>query len=322
MSSVRFAIIGCGPEALPMIQGISTAPNAAIVMLMDDRGDRLADLSELYAVPITADVKQVLATPEVDAVYISVPVNRRARLAIEAARAGKHILLDAPVAGSLEDADALIDACRRSGVHLGVTLSAQLDAALSAARDLVRAGMLGQVRAVHMNVPGHGPEATADLAQTLNTVRWVTGLEVESVYVEAVRTRMLADTTDGLGAVLRYDNGGVGLLQTGTAVCEDAPGDVSGPRIYGAQGQLILAATPLVCLQNPPEGGVPGAWQALRYSGTPGDHTRVAARYAAAVLEDRQPPVTAEDGRRVLAIALACRRSAELGGPVPLSPGD
>ena len=72
---------------------------------------------QLYAVPATADVKQVLATPEVDAVYISVPVNRRARLAIEAARAASAILLDAPVAASRSD--ALIKRLRRSGVIWG-----------------------------------------------------------------------------------------------------------------------------------------------------------------------------------------------------------
>ena len=108
--------------------------------------------------------------------------------------------------------------------------------------------MLGQVRAVHMNVRDMVPRRP-DLAQTLNTVRWVTGLESRastpkrsepecSPIRPTVWARCYAMTT-AASACCRS-----------ARRCVRTLGRCVGPRIYGAQGQLILAATPLVCLQN------------------------------------------------------------------------
>lgn len=307
-----------------MLQGISAAPRATVAMLMDPRAETLADLAEIYAAPTTTEVGRVLASPEVDAVYVSLPRGRGAQVAIEAARAGKHVLIEAPMATGLQEADALISACGRYGVGLGVTYAAQVDAALSAARDLVRAGMLGQVLAVRMEGGGESGDSDVALArvtQQINTVRWVTGLEVVRVYAEAGHATALAGTNDTLGAVLRYDNDAIGVLLSGAALSAADDGVVSGavgPRIYGTRGQLFLAATPLVRLDAPPEGGVPGAWQELRYSGPAGDPARVVQRFAEAVLDDRRPPASGDDGRRALEVAVACRHSADLRQPVEL----
>ena len=158
-SELRIGIIGCGEIAMETCQGIAAAPNASVAMLMDPRPELLADLSEMFSAPATTNVDDVLANPDVDAVYIATPHNRHAPIGIRAAAAGKHILVEKPIATTLADADALIAACEEHGVTLGVAYLAPVDGGMAAARDLVRGGALGEVIAVRITVHADKPDS-------------------------------------------------------------------------------------------------------------------------------------------------------------------
>jgi len=346
MEIVRFGVIGCGEIAVRTCEGLSAAPNTTIAMLMDTRPEVLADLAEFYGAPTTTDVDQVLANPEVDAVYIATPHYLHAPLGIKAARAGKHVLVEKPIATNLRDADALIAACEENGVKLGVAFHAQVDAALNAARDLVRAGVLGDIISVRLSALGDKPvtywhggytqrvktdwrtrKETAgggilimNLVHDINTMRWVTGLEVQRVYAEydTLASPPEVEVEDVIGVVMRFDNGAVGMIHGGSSMRGGAHQDVRGPRIYGTKGQLILSSKPLIYLLEPTEGGQPGQWQELRFSGPAGDRAQMVGRFAEAILNDQDPPVTGEDGRKALEIIVAAYRSGETGRPVEL----
>ena len=343
-SQLRFGVIGCGEISAQTCQGISAAPNTAIAMLMDTRPEVLSDLAEFYGVPTTTNVDDVLANPNVDAVYIATPHHLHVPLGIKAAKAGKHVLVEKPIATTLADADALIAACKEAGVKLGVAFYAQVDAAVAAARDLVRAGILGKIifvrlsslsrkpdtywhggytRRVHtdwrtLKAQAAGGVLIMNVIHDLNTVRWVTGLEVLRVYSEMDTLATPVEVEDTIGVVMRYDNGAIGVVQAGSALPGGGHEDVRGPRIYGTKGQLILASKPLVYLTEPAEGGLPNTWQEVRFSGAVADREQVVSRFAAAVLEGKEPPVTGHDGRKALEIVLAAYRSGELKRPVEL----
>jgi len=343
-SQVRFGIIGCGEIAVQTCQGIAAASNASISFLMDERPEVLKDLAEFYGVPTTTNLDELLSSSEVDAVYIATPHDLHAPLGIRAAQAGKHVLVEKPIATTLADADALIAACREHGVTLSVAYHAQVDAAMAAARDLIRAGVLGKIIAVRMTAlsdkPDHywhggytrrvqtdwralkarsgGGILIMNLIHDLNTVRWVTGLEVARVYAEYGTLATHVEVEDTIAVTLRYDNDAIGMIQAGSAMRGGAYQDVRGPRIYGTRGQIILADKPLIYLLDPSEGGQPKTWQELRFSGAPGDRQRMVERFAAAILEKREPPVTGLDGRKALEIAVAAYRSGELHQPVTL----
>lgn len=343
-SQVRFGIIGCGEIAVQTCQGIAAASNASISLLMDERPEVLKDLAEFYGVPATTNVDELLSSPEVDAVYIATPHDLHAPLGIRAAQAGKHVLVEKPIATTLADADALIAACRAHGVALSVAYHAQVDAAMAAARDLIRAGVLGKIIAVRMTALSDKPDyywhggytqrvqtdwrtlkarsgggiLIMNLIHDLNTVRWVTGLEVTRVYAEYGTLATPVEVEDTIAVTLRYDNDAIGMIQAGSAMRGGAHQDVRGPRIYGTRGQIILADKPLIYLLDPSEGGQPKTWQELRYSGAPGDRQRMIERLAAAILEKREPPVSGLDGRKALEIAVAAYRSGELRQPVVL----
>ena len=343
-SEVRFGIVGCGEIAVRTCEGISAAPNATIAMLMDARPEVMSDLAEFYGVPTTTELDELLSYADVDAVYIATPHYLHAPQGILAAKAGKHVLVEKPMATTLEDADALIAACEEQGVKLGVAFAAQVDAGMTAARDLVRAGILGKVIAVRLSAlaakPDHywhggytrrvhtdwrtsveqsgGGILIMNVIHDLNSVRWVTGLEVKRLYAECDTLATPVEVEDTMGVVLRYHNGAIGVIQAGSAMRGGGHEDARGPRVYGTKGQLILGPKPLIYLTEPPEGSLPNTWEELSFSGPIGDRAQIVGRFAEAILNDTVPPVSGLDGRKALEIVLAAYRSAELGRAVEL----
>ena len=341
---IRFGVIGCGEIAVRTCEGISAAPNASISMLMDVRPEVLEDLSEFYRAPTTTDVEAVLASSEVDAVYIATPHSLHVPIGKLAAQAGKHVLVEKPIATTLADADALIDACASHRVALGVAFLAQIDPAMAAAQDMVRAGMLGEIISVRImglsDKPEHywhggytqrvksdwrtqlgmagGGILIMNVVHDLNTVRWVTGLDVKRVYSEYATLATPVEVEDTIGVVVRYENEAIGVVQAGSAMRGRSHEDAKGPRIYGTKGQLILGPKPLILLSEAPEGGQPNTWKELRHSGPTGDRAEMIRRFSDAVLEGKEPPVTGEDGRKALEIIVAAYRSGEHGAPVEL----
>lgn len=332
-SKLSFAVIGCGDAGAEMWQGIDAASPAELVMLMDENPDLLGDLAQVYAVPTTTNVEEALTHADVDAVYISAPMEQRVPLGIRAAQSGKQVFVENPVADDLADVGTLMDVCGANGVSLGVALGAQVDAGAAEARRMIRAGFLGDVVALRMNAFVEGPRARrrpmeeaegreallGALTQQVNAARWVTGMEVAEVYGGQWSRSEDAETGGiAIGAVLDYDGGAGGMLQGGWNLPGGGYEDVSGPRIYGTRGQLILAREPLVYFVEAPEGGASQSWQPLRFSGPLGDKEQMVERFAAAVLDGKEPPVTGADARKALGVVEAIRHSAESGEPQTL----
>lgn len=334
-SELRIGVIGCSDRALRICQGIAEAPNASIAMLMDPRPELLSSMAEVLSARTTTDIDEVLASDDVNAVYVAVPADERASIGIRAAAAGKHVLVEAPMATLLGDADALMAACREHGVVLGVAHRAPVDGGMAAARDLVRGGALGAIMAVRITAYANGPEGDTGRSSAggvggilmgcvideLNTVRWVTGLEVTRVYAEG-GTSAAGGAADPVGVVMRYANGAIGVIQAGANTPGGAHDDRPGVRVYGTTGQLILTPNePLVWLAEPLEGGKRGVWQEVRSSGRQGGAAALVQRFAAAVLAGKEPPSTGLDGRKALEIVRAASCSAERHEAVSLPLG-
>lgn len=349
MQQLRFGVIGCGEISAATCLGLSAAPNTRIAMLMDTRPETLADLAELYSAPTTTEVADVFTNPEVDAVYIATPHHLHVPLGIRAAQAGKHVLVEKPIATNLQDADKLIAACAQAGVKLGVAYYNQVDDGHRQAAELIKAGVLGDIISVRMTAIADKPEyywhggytrrvqtdwrtlkaqagggiLLMNISHDLNAVRFVTGLEVTRLYAESDTLATEVEVEDTVGVVLRYANGAIGVIQAGSALRGGDYRTLGGPRIYGTKGQIILNPSgtlnkPLICLNEPSEGTKPGEWRELAFAGKGADRQAIVEGFANAVLTRQEPPCSGLDGRRVLEIVLASYRSAELHQPVIL----
>src|SRR5205085_11266873 len=116
---LAFGIIGCGEIAVSTAKGIAEAGNARVARTMDTTEELARDLGQAYGAPWSTRLDDVLSDPAVQAVYIAVPHDLHADIAIKAAQAGKHILCEKPISTNLADADRMIAAARKAGVGLG-----------------------------------------------------------------------------------------------------------------------------------------------------------------------------------------------------------
>ena len=348
MTRLRIGMIGCGEIAVRMAAAIASSQHAQHVMVMDTQAGLAQDLGERYDVPWTDRVEDVLANPAVDAVYIAVPHHLHAPLTIQAAAAGKHILVEKPIAITLADADAMIAAARAAGVWLSVNFHAQVDPLCQAARELVAHGVIGQVVGTRIVYRGDKPasywtsgysgrvatdwrvtKATAgggvlimNAIHDLNTLRFITGREVVRVYAEYDTYDTPVEVEDFVAVTYRYDNAAIGTIEAGSAIRGGDPlHDVD--RIYGTAGQLLLGDTLRVFSTASTDGIPAGAWHEFPVAPLTDEERQIAMvdGFAGPIARDEPPTISAEDGLAVLSIVLAAYQSGAEGRPITLTAG-
>jgi predicted dehydrogenase len=342
---LRIGMIGCGEIAVQTAKGIAAAANAAHAMVMDVSARVAADLGATYGVPHTTDAAELLTDPQVDAVYIAVPHHLHAPLALQAIAAGKHVLVEKPIATTLADADAMIAAARAAGLTLSVAYHAQVDATCRRVRALVAAGAIGKVVGTRIVARSDKPASywrggftgrietdwraskakagggvlIMNTVHDLNTMRFLTGLEAVRVYCECDTYTTPVEVEDYAAVTYRYDNGAIGTLEAGSTIRGKDPVGARN-RIYGEAGQLILGKTPHIYTTAEVAGLQAGAWQELPAPGGDADGSRRAMveGFAGAVLAGAPSPVRGEDGRAALEIVVAAYRSSQDHQPVTL----
>jgi predicted dehydrogenase len=346
MTRLRIGMIGCGEIAVRMAAAIASSQHAQHVMVMDTQAALAQDLGGQYGVPWTDRFDDLLANPEVDAVYIAVPHHLHAPLTIQAAAAGKHILVEKPIAITLADAEAMIAAARASGVWLSVNFHAQVDPLCQAARDLVAQGAIGQVVGTRIVFRGDKPasywtsgysgrvatdwrvkKATAgggvmimNAIHDLNTMRFITGLEAVRIYAEYSTFDTPVEVEDFIAVTYRYDNGAIGTIEAGSAIRgRDPLHDVD--RIYGTAGQILLGERLQIYTTVATAGLATNQWQELPVAPMTAEEQQMAMAegFAGPIVSGNAPMVAAEDGLAVLAIVLAAYQSGAEGRPITLA---
>jgi len=143
---VNWGIIGCGGIARRrMLPASAEMKRSKFVALMDaDRAATDAAAAE-YGARACYTEAELLADPEVQAVYIATPVFLHHDQVIQAARAGKHVLIEKPIALTLEQGEAMVAACREAGVYLVEGYMMKYHSLNAAAREMVARGDIGQV---------------------------------------------------------------------------------------------------------------------------------------------------------------------------------
>ena len=146
-------------------------PRARLIGVADERDipeDRARwneRLARDLGVPVLPDLGAALARPDVHIASIVVELERRGRVAVQAARAGKHLFMDKPLAASVEDARAIVAACRESRVRSHMDTMVRT-AWASRAREVVASGRLGDLRSIHCDLLfAKGKAGTATLGR-------------------------------------------------------------------------------------------------------------------------------------------------------------
>ncbi|MFO7169552.1 MAG: Gfo/Idh/MocA family oxidoreductase [Chloroflexota bacterium] len=342
-SPLGFAIIGTGMIARYHAQAIAETPGARLVTLCASGPEQAAAAAARFGVPCDSDLNAVLQRPDVDAVCICTPSGLHAQQAIAAARAGKHVLVEKPIALSLADADAMIAAAREAGVLLAVALQRRTDPDFIAVRQAIAAGELGRMVLGTISVPYVRPQSYYDSAAWRGTwaldgggalmnqgvhlvdlLLWYMG-EVEEVFARFDTLAHEIEVEDCLAATLRFANGALGSIVATTAA---APGFPHRVEVYGTQGGVQIEGEAVVRWDQAGEGGAAESRrpataatpQAAGAGASPTGisavgHTRLVTDLVEAVRTGRAPLVPGEEGRRSLATVLAVYESARTGRP-------
>jgi UDP-N-acetyl-2-amino-2-deoxyglucuronate dehydrogenase len=328
--------------------------NAEMVVGMDPVEDLAHSYQEQFEIPCSTNLEDVLNHPGVDAVMISTPHYLHAPLGIQAARAGKHVIVEKPMATTLEQADALIEACREAGVLCSCKEGGvRYQPATEKARELIVQGAIGDVIATQVfgasdkpasywtggysgrvqttwrksKVESGGGILIMNYIYDVYRLRYVTGLEVVRVFAEYDNYRTCeVEVEDFITMTLRFANGALGTLMA--ASCAPGAGrsgvrgtKAEGNRIFGTAGQIVFQdGDLLVYAENGVDGVSPGEWRTISFPEELKGRSYVTyfERFAQAVFEGKPPDVPGEEGRKNLEVLLAAYKSGGTHQPVEL----
>ncbi len=144
-SSIGLGIIGLGMAGAVMVHAAQRHPGFRIVAAAEPKAGPRAAFARDFKVAVHDDIRRLCDDPAVDAVYIATPHQFHAEHASLAAMAGKHIILEKPMALTIADCDAIIAAVEKAGVHLVVGHTHAFDPAIRAMRALIASGELGRL---------------------------------------------------------------------------------------------------------------------------------------------------------------------------------
>lgn len=149
MRVLRLGIVGLGRGAVLTVPAFAAHPHIGIVGGCDPNAEARAGFAAQTGARSHADLETLLGDPEIDAVYIASPHEFHAGHTVAAARAGKHVLVEKPMAVTLGDAARMVEAARAAGTVLMVGPSHGYDAPVALAADLIADGTAGAARMIH-----------------------------------------------------------------------------------------------------------------------------------------------------------------------------
>jgi predicted dehydrogenase len=311
---------------LPLLQ---TFPDVDVIGLADDDAVRGAAAARQFGVPYFPSYAALFAVRP-DAVIVCSENRKHRALVEQAAAAGVHVLCEKPLATTLADAQAMLDACARAGVQLMTAFPLRFSPPVMEVKAQLAAGALGPVYACNATNQGQLPRrhrawfVDPDLAgggavmdhtvHLADILRWYLGSEVVEVYAQTNRI-LHADVpveTGGL-LLLTFANGVFASIDCSWSKPDSYPtwGGLGFELITG-RGAVFVDAYKQHLTVYPATG--PATWP---YWGSDPDRAMLAA-FLAAVRTATPPPVTGQDGYQALAVALAAYESARTGQPVRL----
>jgi len=332
---VGFAVLGAGMIAEYHAQAIAAnAENGARLVAVghyDPR--RFAEIERRFGVPCRAE-SELLTDPQIDVLCICTPSGQHAGQAIAAARAGKHVLVEKPIATRMEDADAMIATCQQNRVTLGVAFQSRTKPVFQRIHAAIQAGELGELTLGLVNLPYYRAQSYYDQAAWRGTwaldgggvlmnqgihqvdlLAWYMGDPVE-VNAHALTLGRQIEVEDTLCASLRFTNGALAAINATTIA---APGFPPRLEIYGTfggvqtEGDAVMRwwsqdgqAEPESASAQPSSGGAGADPRGISVAG----HTALVSDFIQALRDDRPPMVDGVEGRRSLAIVTSIYQAA------------
>jgi myo-inositol 2-dehydrogenase/D-chiro-inositol 1-dehydrogenase/scyllo-inositol 2-dehydrogenase (NAD+) len=312
-------------------------PGGKLVAIVDSSLEALNAMADLYGLEKRySSLEDALEAIDFDAVVITTPTFTHADLAMRAAKAGKHIFLEKPMALSVEECDAIIAAAHANGVVLQIGFMRRFDPEFTAAAERIEAGDIGQPMMIKSLTHGPGlPPAWARDLKTSNgmlaevnshdwdTVRWLMGSDYERIYTEVANFKGRAygveteNFYDNVLVNIQFVNGGLGSI-SGVCPCNygyDARVEIIGEKGIMQIGELKGQA--LVICTDRDQGLITPIYRTWPQRFQWG-YIHEMEHFIECIQTGRQPKVGGNEGRWAVAGVLAGTRSFLEARPVYL----
>jgi UDP-N-acetyl-2-amino-2-deoxyglucuronate dehydrogenase len=344
-----FGIVGTGviaaihANAIALLSKTGLA-EARLVAVTDVAADAAAAFAAAHGCPAEPDLGALLARPDVEVVCVCVPSGLHAAVGVQAAKAGKHLVVEKPIDVSLAAADRLIDAARAAGVALTVISQHRFDPGLVELKRLLDEQALGRLVLGEASTKWYRAQAYYDSAAWRGTyamdggslmnqgvhyvdlLRWCMGPPAEVTAVCTTQAHQIEVEDTALG-IVRFASGAVGTILSSTAAWPGFPQRLeitgTGGTVTVEDGQIVgraLATDPGPAAPD----GANGAADADRSAAADPAALDVASHAAQlgdlldAIDTGREPAVSGQDGRDALEIVLAVYEASRTGRPVIL----
>lgn len=333
------ALVGCGRISKNHFEALRKVAGLHLSAVSDLVEERARAAGEEQGVPWFTNYAEMLASAKADVIAICTPSGLHSAQGIAAARAGKHVVTEKPMSISLDQADALVDACDTAGVRLFVVKQNRLNPSIQLLKRAVDKGRFGRIYLANTTVRWHRPQEYYDAAPWRGTwefdggafmnqashyvdlIQWLVG-PVESVIAKTATQARKIEAEDSGVAVLKFRNGALGVIEVNvlthprnwegsvTIVGEKGTAKIGGTAVnkvehwtfaeYDDDDKLIEAAS-----TSPPS--VYGFGHEGYY------------RNVLSVLRgEAQPETDGRAGRKSLELILGIYESAKTGRDVPL----
>lgn len=338
-AEIGFGIIGCGVIAPTHAKALQEIEGVRLVAVCDLVPEKAEKFGQENNCDYYTDLEKMLRREDLDAVCVTTPSGLHAEVGIQAAKAGKHLVVEKPIDVSLENADALISAAKEAKVKLAVISQHRFDDAIIRLKGAIAEGKFGQLNFGGSHTKWYRTQEYYDSGDWRGTweldgggalmnqsVHYVDLLQyvmgpVEEIFAYcATRDHVRIEVEDIAVASVRFKSGAIGLIEGNTAAY---PGFYTRLDIYGSDASAIIEADQIVEWKLKSEAAADaevnkeaeGAGSAkIGYS----SHRRQLEDFVASIRENRDPVVNGEEGRKPLEIILAIYESARIGKPVKL----
>lgn len=266
MAAIALGVAGLGRAFTLMLPTLTRHPGVKLVAAADPRADARARFESDFGGRTYDSVQALCADPAVQAMYVATPHEHHAAHAIAAMRAGKHVLVEKPMAISLAEAQSMVAAASATGRQLVVGPSHSFDAPVAATRALVTSGAYGAVRMIHaayytdflyrprrpeeLDTAQGGGVVFSQAAHQVDIVRLLAGTRATSVRAMSGAWDASRATEGAYAALLSFDGGAfASLTYSGYAHYDgderfEAIGELGRPKppdAYGAARRAIAA---------------------------------------------------------------------------------
>lgn len=337
-----FGIVGCGLVSAFHARAICSIDEARLVGFADVVKEKALERAKEFGGEAYSDFRMLLQRDDVHVIAICTPNGLHEEIAVAAAAAGKHIIVEKPPELTLERTDRILAACKRAGVKCATVLQSRFRPPVAALKRALDAGAFGRILIGDVTMKWFRTDAyyrrdawrgtktleggmLMQLAfHYVDLLRWLIG-PVKSVLARTAHLLHRTIETEDTGiAILEFANGAVGVLEASTAVNPgidvriEIHGDRGSARIEGErirqwhidgvedeETKRRLSRT----VQTASAGEAAFDWE---------EHRLQILDMIDAIKNNRDPAVTGEDGRNALEIVLAMYRSAETGEAVSL----